>query len=252
MDKAADLYHRQMVEALARFNAIDHVLNASASSTVGIDFDNEFMWLQIRKIVELVTFGGITSDEERYAALRAETTNNPDYTQDWKVNAILPRLAKITPHYLPIPISSAALMDSGLYSYDEIAGLRTVERFKEIYNMAGEYLHVSNPFSPVRAAQFQQSLLQSRALLVKELAYLKRILWRHIRIGLAFDKGVDLPTAAGDPQRAWVVEFDKPFPGDVHMILAVSTPPPAPGADGPTGATDPASSAGERPTHWEK
>ena len=228
MDKAAALYHSQMVEVLDRFKAIDRALGSNELSTSSVNFDDEFMWLQIRKIVELVTFSGITADEERYAALRAEATKNPDYTQDWKVNNILPRLSTITPHYLPIPTTPAVLMATGLYSYDEIAGLRTVERFKDIYNTAGEYLHVSNPFSPTRVAEFQQALRQSRALMKKELEYLKGMLWRHIKIGLAFDKAADVPTDAGEPQQAWVVEFDNPLPGHVHMMLAVSTPPPGP------------------------
>ena len=69
-----------MVEVKQRFRAIDRVFGAKKPRTLTDEFDNEFMWLQIRKIVELVVFGGIMADEARYAALRAESPKNADYT----------------------------------------------------------------------------------------------------------------------------------------------------------------------------
>ena len=89
MNIAPLLYRNTMVEVKQRFRAIDRILGAKKPRTLTEEFDNEFMWLQIRKIVELVVFGGIMADEQRYAALRAEVKDS-DYTQDWKVNKILP------------------------------------------------------------------------------------------------------------------------------------------------------------------
>ncbi|MBA4281674.1 MAG: hypothetical protein C0437_20180, partial [Ralstonia sp.] len=93
-------YRAAMVEIKWRLRAIDRVLGAKKPRTLTAEFDNEFMWLQVRKIVELVAFGGMTADEARYAALRAEAKDNPNYRRDWKVGQILKRLAEITPHYL--------------------------------------------------------------------------------------------------------------------------------------------------------
>lgn len=63
-------------------------MGAKKPRTLTDETDNEFMWLQLRKVVELVAFAGISSDEARYAALRAEAKDNPDYTRDWKVGDI--------------------------------------------------------------------------------------------------------------------------------------------------------------------
>lgn len=66
MNIAPLLYRNTMVEVKQRFRAIDRILGAKKPRTLTEEFDNEFMWLQIRKIVELVVFGGIMADEQRY------------------------------------------------------------------------------------------------------------------------------------------------------------------------------------------
>lgn len=117
--KAHERYHVAMVEVKRRLRAVNRILGAKKSRTLTLDTDNEFSWLQVRKVIELVAFAGISSDEARYAALRMEAKDNPDYTRDWKVGDILKRLSKITPHFLPIPIGSVQVMGDGLWHFNE-------------------------------------------------------------------------------------------------------------------------------------
>jgi hypothetical protein len=67
---AHERYHAAMVEVKRRLRAITRIQGAKKPRTLTLDTDNEFMWLQIRKVVELVAFASISSDETRYAALR--------------------------------------------------------------------------------------------------------------------------------------------------------------------------------------
>lgn len=69
---AHERYHAAMVEVKQRLRAVSRTLGAKKPRTLTDETDNEFMWLQLRKVVELVAFAGISSDEARYAALRAE------------------------------------------------------------------------------------------------------------------------------------------------------------------------------------
>ena len=213
------LYTLQMTDVLRRIHAVERILGAKKPRLLDSNIDDDSMWLQIRKIVELVTFGGITADEERYAALRAEDAS-PDYTQDWKVNKILPRLVSITPHYLPIPIDAGKRNKDGLVSFDEVGPERTSLKFIEIYNRAGEYLHIANPFSPKKASEVEHAKRMSRDLVRKDLAYLKNVLWVHAKVGLAFDKSTDRPTEGSNPKTAWLVRFGFPKPNDVEVTLA--------------------------------
>lgn len=216
---SAALYKRQMTDVLRRIHAVERILGAKKPRLLDSNIDDDSMWLQIRKIVELVTFGGITADEERYAALRAEDAS-PDYTQDWKVNKILPRLVSITPHYLPIPINAGKRMKDGLVSFDEVGPERTSAKFIEIYNRAGNYLHIANPFSPMKASEVEHAKIISRDLLRKDLVYLKCVLWVHAKVGLAFDRSTDRPKEAANPETAWLVRFGFPKPNEVEVTIA--------------------------------
>jgi hypothetical protein len=219
MDIAPLLYRNTMIEVKRRFRAVDRVLGAKKPRTLNSEFDNEFMWLQLRKIIELVTFGGIMADESRYAALQA-LLKHRDYRLDSKVNKILPKLAEITPHYLPIPIGEQTTSADGVIQFQQGAAEQTLLRFLDIFNAAGLYLHVPNPLAFETLADFRQALDVARQRLEVELQYLKAVLWKHAKIGLAFDGAVDLPGQAGNPDRAWLVDFGKPDSDDIQMFFA--------------------------------
>lgn len=222
MDIAPLLYKNTMIEVKRRFLAIDRILGAKKGKprTLNGEFDNEFMWLQIRKIVELVAFGGIMADEQRYAAIRAEAKDNPNYKRDWKVGSILKKLAEITPHYLPRPIGDLLHLSDGAKHFLEGDEKQTLERFVTIYNDAGDYLHVPNPFDFETLADFQHRLETSRERLKVELEYLKKVLWNHAKIGLEFDSATDLPRQAADPDNAWIIHFGEPQEDEIWMALA--------------------------------
>lgn len=231
MNAAAALYRTQMTEVLRRFHAIDRILGAKKPRTTEAQFDDELMWLQIRKIVELVTFGGIAADEERYAALRAETTANQDYREDQKVNKILPKLASITEHFLPMPIADPKRIQDGTFHYDHGGEEETLERFVEIFDRAGYYLHVHNPFSPIKKAEFDEAVKKSREKLIADLTYLKAVLWQHAKVGLKFDKAVDKPKELAEAEAIWIVYLGKPKPDQVRMMIAQGIDQPEPNGD---------------------
>ena len=219
MNIAPLLYRNTMIEVKRRFRAIDRILGAKKPRTLNLEYDNEFLWLQIRKIIELVAFGGIMADEARYAALQVELKHK-DYRLDWKVNKILPKLAAITPHYLPIPIGQPTPPADGVIHFPEGEAEQTLERFLEIFNTAGQYLHAPNPLEFETLADFQQALTVSRDRIRKELQYLKAVLWKHAKVGLAFDGTVDTPRQPGNPDVAWLVDFGNPEVEDIQMVLA--------------------------------
>lgn len=229
--KAHERYHVAMVEVKRRLRAVNRILGAKKSRTLTLDTDNEFSWLQVRKVIELVAFAGISSDEARYAALRMEAKDNPDYTRDWKVGDILKRLSKITPHFLPIPIGSVQVMGDGLWHFNEGKEKQTLERFVEIYERAGEHLHVPNPFGEVSLEQHQQLVTSSRKQLYKDVLYLTSVLWTHAKVGLEFDPKDDEPRGAANPISAWLVQLGKPETDEVRVVLAE-------GIDRPEGRAD--------------
>jgi hypothetical protein len=224
MNIAPLLYRNTMVEVKQRFQAIDRILGAKKSRTLTEEFDNEFMWLQIRKIVELTVFGGVMADEARYAALRAEAPKNPDYTRDSKVNTILPKLAEITPHYLPRPLGEMTSLEDGTKHFLEGKEQETIDRFLHIFNLAGLHLHVPNPLGFETLAEFHTLRLASREELEVELSYLKGVLWQHVKIGLLFDPTVDKPRDNANPDNAWLVYFGRTDVEEIQMAIAKTIP----------------------------
>jgi len=100
---------------------------------------------------------------------------------------------------------------------------QTLERFMDIYNLAGDHLHVPNPFDPETLGDFQTRLDSTRESVARELAYLKAVLWHHAKVGLAFDDASDKPREPGSPSKAWIISFGRPDVDDVEMVMAVGT-----------------------------
>ena len=221
MSKAANLYREAMIEVKLSFRAADRIIGAKKPRTLTEGFDNEVLWLHIRRIVELVTFGGIIADEKRYAALRAGTPTNSDYTQDWKVNKILPKLEQITPIYLPVSIGPLQQMPDGTMNFSGGDETLSHQRMIEIYNAAGEHLHAKNPLRADLNIFDDVALSRERACL--ELAFLKKVLWQHAKIGLAYDV-VESPTLGAHPDTAWIFRFGNPSTADVEMMTAEGVP----------------------------
>lgn len=220
MNEADALYYRQMREISVRFAAMNRSIESRKPNNVRTELDNEFLGLQLRMVVELIAFGGITADQERYAALRAGVLQNPDYTRDGKVNKILPELAKISPHFLPIPISDHAAQDKrGRFRFDPVPVVAELRRLVEIYERAGEHLHIANPFSSKKRSETIERQRTSRQTFLVDHAYMWDVLKHHAKVCLGFERTADKPTEAANAERVWLVRFDFPKKGHVMMLI---------------------------------
>lgn len=216
------LYFNQMVEVKRRFVAISRILGAKKGKprTLSEDTDNEFMWLQIRKIIELVTYSAIASDLERYSALRA--LSNGKVEDDQKATKILNRLSGINPRFMPAPLGNMAQQPDGSKHFEglEEAKQATLHRFTGIFNEASKHLHTPNPYGADAQALEQTQRVGSRAHVIEALEYLKTALWSHFKMGLEFKSGDD-PKALDEFKGCYIVNFNKPEEtGMVSMMLA--------------------------------
>jgi hypothetical protein len=219
----AMLYFNQMKEVKRRFEAIDRILGAKKgkSRTLSEDTDNEFMWLQIRKIIELVTYSAIASDLERYSALRAQTKNGRT-EDDQKATKILNRLSGINPTFMPVPLGKMVQQPDGSRHFEglEEAKQGTLLRFTDLFNEASEHLHTPNPYGADAQTLEQTQRAGSRARIVEAFEYLKTALWSHFKIGLEFKSGSD-PKALDEFKGGYIVGFNKlEETGVVTMMLA--------------------------------
>lgn len=227
IDALSQLYRQQMVEVKSRLIAIDRVLGAKKGKprTLTEDYDNEFMWLQLRKVVELITFSAIAADKERYIALRHQQDAKSNYQEDWRAEKILGHLSNINPKFLPQPLGQMKVRGDGTKHFEGLAEAQqaTLDRLVSIHQTAGDYLHAGNPFDPNTEQHVAEIRAVARERIVCEYTYLKTILSEHYKIGLEFEKGDD-PRSLSGPKHAWIVMMGKQEDSDIQMVHANARP----------------------------
>jgi hypothetical protein len=227
--KPHELYLQQMVEVKQRFRTVDWILGAKKPLTRNEQVDNESAFLQIRKIIELITFSAIASDEQRYQRLREldvakNPKNNGNYTLDWNAADILVRLSKISPHFLPRPLGLMTEQADGTKHFNEAKAKLTHDRLIEIYKLAGGYLHIPNPYKLNAISLENKKKETGQEILKKEVAYLKSVIWEHVKIGLIWKPDAD-PTEIENSESAWLVSFGNKDTDQVNMALAAAINP---------------------------
>ncbi len=212
------IYRKQMLEVKRRFGIVDCILRAKKPHTHDEETDNQFMWHQIRQVVELICFSAIASDQARYAAKRQRDGSNQDYRSDWRAGKILEHLQKISPHFLPQPMGVIKFnLDGSKHIGDGAEDKVTLLQLKTIHETAGGHLHALNPFN-TQANQGPLGL-DSREQIKANIAYLKSVIWDHYKIGLEWAVG-DKPQTLAGGESAWLISFGKPNSPDIQMMLA--------------------------------
>lgn len=224
--KPHELYLSQMIDVKRRFRAAERILGAKKPLTGNIDIDNECVFLQTRRIIELITFSAIVSDERRYQQSRIlDAEVNPrdkgDYTTDWKATDILIRLSKISPYFLPRPLGDMSVQQDGTKHFNATAAKLTHDRLISIYKTASGFVHTSNPFKSNIASQERQKVVGTRETIIKELSFLKSVIWMHAKIGLEWNPGSD-PKQIDNGETAWLIWFGDIGTDKISMSLATA------------------------------
>ena len=120
---AHEIYRTHMLEFKIRLGRAEYIARSESPVTGLSTLDAEFCFLQIRRIIELITFSAALRDEARYKKLRelqkAENKrDHGDYSKDWEAAEILKRLSEISPHFLPIPIKQITNIEPGILHID--------------------------------------------------------------------------------------------------------------------------------------
>jgi hypothetical protein len=220
-----------MLEVKLRLQHAERVA-ASQLPVTGIEaLDSEFCFLQIRRVVELITFSAAIREEERYKRLRVlQKEENPrdhgDYSKDWEAPEILKRLSQISLHFLPIPIKKIQRAGDHTFHIDRKGLPASHGRLIDIYKTAGGYLHGKNPlgkdFVELVAAE-RKKYKRARLQIQKTLIFLRELMWNHAAIGLEWTEESD-PRELANPRKAWLVDFGSEEASYVQIHLAEGNP----------------------------
>ena len=111
--------------------------------TTGRDFaDAEFVFVQLRKILELIAFASLTANKEKYSAAHAK------FATHWNAKRMLADLEKVNPDFYPMPLGKPQLQADGTKHFPAVSGkFLAKDDFILLYDKCGEILHARNPFT---------------------------------------------------------------------------------------------------------
>ena len=124
--------------------ALVHQLGTKKISLQSPVFDQECALLQIRKSLELIAFGSLCSNQEKYAAAHG------DFHNEWNAKRLLKRLEQVHPEFYPQPVSmSESARTPGAKHLTPVTdGFLTKDEFVELYDKCSQMIHAHNPFNP--------------------------------------------------------------------------------------------------------
>jgi hypothetical protein len=134
------LYINCMEEIRDRVNLVQCVGNGQTTTGRQV-FDVELVFLQLRKILELIAYASLTANQEKYAAAHAQ------FSKHWKAKLMLQELEKINPDFYPMPVGLPQLQPNGVKEYHAVLdNFLTKDDFALLYDRTSGFLHVNNPF----------------------------------------------------------------------------------------------------------
>jgi hypothetical protein len=137
------LYINCMEEARLRVNFVKE-LPARNGSTSFQAIDQELVFLQLRKILELIAFASLTANKAKYNAAYKKLTTV------WNAKELLRNLEKINPEFYPLPVQHPQVQPDGTKHCAAVDEFLTKDDFVSLYDVASTFLHVGNPFSTAK------------------------------------------------------------------------------------------------------
>ncbi|HTS12654.1 MAG TPA: hypothetical protein VMH00_11090 [Candidatus Limnocylindrales bacterium] len=106
------------------------------------EFDVELVFVQLRKILELIAFASLTANKEEYSAVHDK------FATHWKAKAMLRDLQRVNRRFYPMPVGQPQLQADGIKHMTAVTdGFLTRDEFEFLYDKACDVLHTRNPFS---------------------------------------------------------------------------------------------------------
>lgn len=150
-------YASVMKEIKLRVKVIDH-FSLGTSNALYVPTTVESIYLQFRKILELVAFGSLIANKDIYSQVRES------FAKDWNARLLTKDLCRVNPNYFPRAIHEREPegTEKGNVFIDRVDAL-TESEFVDLYERCGRILHADNPFgSKADWKRYQQDIMQWR------------------------------------------------------------------------------------------
>ncbi len=141
-------YANIMKEIKLRINNLNENISNSRNDIIGI----EARYLQIRKVLELISLASLVANEDEFKKQRAK------YDKMYNARLILQDIKRINPNYYPQPIREYRNEGKNMW-VNRKEGFLTEKEFIKLYEKCGKLMHAHNPFSaPIDYVKYQVDL----------------------------------------------------------------------------------------------
>ena len=135
------IYCNCMDEVRGRLQLVRSV-GAKAFTTGRMEFDQDVVFLQLRKVLELIGFASLVANKEKYEA------EYKQFATQWRARRLIEDLEKIHPNFYPMPIAAPEKLEDGVKRISYVTdGFMTKDEFPLLYDNCAAMLHMRNPYS---------------------------------------------------------------------------------------------------------
>lgn len=135
-----------MEQIKVRIGVIDFILGDLSSWKTTPMTDIEFLFLQFRKILELIAFSSICANRETYQKVRREVNSN--WENDWRADGIIKIIENFNPNFFPIPVKEVVDSNSTKRKLEMVKNnVLDKSLFKTIYGQCKNFLHAEHPYN---------------------------------------------------------------------------------------------------------
>ena len=135
------MYCSLMNEVKKRTLAITDILKGRTTTSFRAT-NIEFMCLQLRKILELISMGSLVLNKDEFEAIGKK------YEDFWNAKLILQDIERLNPEFYPIAVKEVPSLRPGVKNelVNKATGFLTREAFVKVYDKCGKLMHSHNPF----------------------------------------------------------------------------------------------------------
>lgn len=141
ISKDLDMYGALMCEVKNRTHAVLEMLKGHTTTLYPIT-NIEFMCLQVRKVLELISMGSLVVNQEEFEAIGIK------YSKFWNAKLILQDIERLNPKFYPVAVDEIPVKTGDIVNdiQEKSSGFLTRDEFVEVYDKCGKMMHSQNPF----------------------------------------------------------------------------------------------------------
>jgi hypothetical protein len=167
---------------------IIYAVHCGQVSTGDSGIDVEIMFMQFRKVLELIAFASLTANKAEYSAQFEK------FSTHWNAERMLRDLEKVNPDFYPVSLQPFNQTPDGVKHFPATAdGFLTKDEFVSLYDKCGKVQHARNPFST-------EAIPQSEYTVQEWVSRIKTLLRVHLMRLVNGDKWVVVIPISGEVQ----------------------------------------------------